>query len=139
VHLWEPRESGGLLVASHDGYQRLARPVRHERSLLLDGRTSLISDILEGDGVHEVEWRLHAAPHCRVRLDGKRCELTGRSHRLVVELDSALDWEVLTAQARGGWYSCCFNRRVPTTTLVGRAALRLPVRLQHTMTVTTCR
>jgi hypothetical protein len=124
-----------LLVASHDGYQRLSSPVRHQRSLALEGRTTLISDILEGDGVHEIEWRLHAAPHCEVRLDGNACVVEGRHHRLVVDLDRTLEWELLTAQGRGGWYSCCFNRRVPTTTLVGRATLRLPVCLDHTATV----
>jgi hypothetical protein len=135
VHRWEPGENGGLLVASHDGYQRLSSPVRHQRSLALEGRTTLISDILEGDGVHEIEWRLHAAPHCEVRLDGNACVVEGRHHRLVVDLDRTLEWELLTAQGRGGWYSCCFNRRVPTTTLVGRATLRLPVCLDHTATV----
>lgn len=136
VHCWEPRENGGLLVASHDGYSRLRQPVRHERSLLLDGRTAVIKDILEGDGLHHVEWRLHAAPHCQVRLYGGACELTGRSHRLMLELDETLAWELLTAQGRGGWYSCCFNRREPTTTLVGGATLRLPARLRHSVTVT---
>jgi len=135
VEQWEQTESGAVLAASHDGYARLSDPVTHSRRLVLDGRRLSIEDRLAGGAVHRVEWRLHVAPHCSVEVNGRSCEIVGQRHRLLLELDDALEWGLLTADPRGGWYSCCFNRREPTTTLVGVGQLALPARLHHTVTV----
>ena len=135
VRDWQPAEHGAGLSAIHDGYERLSDPVRHSRRFVLEGRRLTIEDVLEGRAVHGVEWRLHMAPHCSVEVNGRTCEILGRGHRLILQLDDALEWDLLTADPRGGWYSCCFNQRTPTTTLVGSGSLVLPTRLQHTVTV----
>jgi hypothetical protein len=50
-----------LLVASHDGYQRLPQPVTHQRWVLsMKNGFYLVRDVVQGQGKHqlEVSWRL---------------------------------------------------------------------------------
>jgi hypothetical protein len=135
VHNWQRTDRGAVLAASHDGYERLASPVTHRRTLVLDGGQLTIDDELEGSCVHDVEWRLHLAPGCQARLGAQVCEIVGRRHRVSLQLDQTLQWRALMGDAAGGWYSGFFNQRQQTTTLVGSARLALPVRLRHVLGV----
>src|SRR5690606_19318520 len=62
------------LSVHHDGYRRLPSPVRVWRRFLLDRtqKALAVEDLLEGEGVHVVTWRLHlAGTHARfVPLSG---------------------------------------------------------------------
>jgi Heparinase II/III-like protein/Heparinase II/III N-terminus len=135
VHGWHQTEREAVLMASHDGYERLADPVTHWRRLVLDAGHLTVDDELAGTGVHDVEWRLHLAPGCEAHLDGHSCDILGRRHRLSLQLDTSLRWELLVGEANGGWYSCSFNQRQETTTLVGSARLALPRHLRHVLTL----
>jgi Heparinase II/III-like protein/Heparinase II/III N-terminus len=58
---WISGETFSLFVGVHDGYSRLAPPVRHHRSVLaLNSGAFLVRDFLEGEGKHrwELSWRL---------------------------------------------------------------------------------
>ena len=134
VHEWRETENGAALAASHDGYERLAGSVTHRRRLVLAGGRLTVDDEL-GRGRAHVEWRLHVAPHCDVRIGPGQCDIIGRSHRLSLQLDDALRWSRLVGHPQGGWYSRAFNQRERTTTLVGTACLALPVRLDHVLQV----
>jgi len=135
VDEWEQTEQGAVLSASHDGYTRLADPLWHARTLRLKRGHLTVDDFLAGHAPHDVEWRLHMAPHCEVQLGERTCEIVGCSHRLSIQLDEALEWSLHVADAQGGWYSRSFNRRQPATTLVGKARLALPARLHHELRV----
>ena len=135
VHEWRETENGATLAASHDGYERLAGSVTHRRRLVLAGERLTVADELLGAGEHTLEWRLHVAPHCDVRLGPGQCDIIGRSHRVSLRLDDALRWSRLVGHPLGGWYSRAFNQRERTTTLVGTACLTLPVRLDHVLQV----
>jgi hypothetical protein len=54
----------------HHGYERLDRPVTHERSLRLNRATGLflIEDRLSGAGEHDVKWHFHLAPGVQAKL-----------------------------------------------------------------------
>jgi hypothetical protein len=129
VREWRITDTGAVLVASHDGYERLADPVTHERSLLLDAGRLVVEDLLRGSAPHDIEWRLHFAPHCTARLQGCTCDVATESHALEILLDGSLQWSLLRGQPLAGRYSPSFNRQEPTTTLVGTARAVLPCRL----------
>ena len=71
---WEPGAAADLVVAEHHGYQRLAQPVTHRRSVRFNKRSRfwLIEDELTGEGTHECAFRFHLAPglETRIRPDG---------------------------------------------------------------------
>lgn len=135
VHDWHPSEGGATLAASHDGYERLASPVTHRRTLTLDGGQLTVDDELDGEGEHDIEWRLHLAPGCVAKYVDDTCDVRADRHRLSIKLDTALQWDRVVADARGGWYSPAFNQREKTTTLVGSARLAMPTRLSHVVSV----
>jgi hypothetical protein len=135
VHEWSPTDNGARLVASHDGYERLTRPVTHKRTLILDAAGLTIADELAGTGVGAVEWRLHFAPDCRVHLGERTCEVAGTDHRVVLELAGPLEWRLAVGSDDGGWYSNRFNQRQEATTLIGSAQLNLPAHFEHTLQV----
>jgi hypothetical protein len=132
---WRVHERGAVLKASHDGYRRLADPVIHHRTLALDGGVLTIDDELAGGDVHDVEWRLHLGPQCAARIQADECQISGGRHRLTLQLDKALRWDLLVGASQGGWYSCHFNQRQKSVTVVGSGRLALPVTLQHVLRV----
>jgi hypothetical protein len=71
---WEPGEAADRVVAEHYGYQRLAQPVTHRRTVRFNkaDRYWLVEDELTGDGTHECVFRFHLAPglETRIRPDG---------------------------------------------------------------------
>ena len=71
---WESNTETDLVIAEQDGYQRLAQPVLHRRSVRFDKRRRfwLIEDELTGEGIHDFSFRFHFAPglETEVRPDG---------------------------------------------------------------------
>jgi hypothetical protein len=65
---WQVTPEQDRIVAEHSGYERLAEPVRHRRSVTLNklDRWWLIEDELYGEGTHEVAVRFHFAPGLEV-------------------------------------------------------------------------
>ena len=66
------RAGGATFVSgSHDGYYRLADPVRHHRTILrIDRRYWLMFDRLDAASGHEITLTLQTAPHVRVAERG---------------------------------------------------------------------
>ena len=58
---WETNDEFDCVVAEHDGYQRLAQPVTHRRSIRFDksNRFWLIADEFSGAGRHQLDTRFH--------------------------------------------------------------------------------
>jgi Heparinase II/III N-terminus/Heparinase II/III-like protein len=71
---WESNAEKDLVVAEHYGYQRLAHPVLHQRSVTFDKRRQfwLIEDELTGEGTHDFSFRFLFASglETKVRPDG---------------------------------------------------------------------
>ncbi len=61
VVAWESNSEFDLIVAEHDGYQRLTQPVTHRRAVRFDkkNRLWLIEDDFTGAGTHELVTRFH--------------------------------------------------------------------------------
>ncbi len=65
---WETNEKEDRLIGCHDGYLRLADPVRHTREICLrksEGKI-VVTDILECKERHLIERFWHFSEHCRI-------------------------------------------------------------------------
>src|SRR5690606_4456687 len=130
------------VVAFHDGYTRLADPVRHERRVRFDKRADLLEivDRLVCKGEHVVERFWHFAEDCRVALDGSSAISDDGKVRLRLEIDENDVEAVLrngSTQPIGGWVSRGFRRKSPAPTLVylsrisGGTTLRTRIRIER--------
>lgn len=116
------------LSAYHNGYQRLADPVRHRRIWrYTPGLAHLvINDELFCTGAHSIAIHWHFAPECIVQLQGR--SITARRDDVQVQLQCPAGLEPSLVSARDtpplGWYSSGFDVKYPTTTVVFAGAIR---------------
>jgi hypothetical protein len=123
----------------HRGYERLASPVSHARTLVLDtcAPRVLVRDRLDGAGEHALVWRFHLDPrviaHIEVAGDlgdpgdpgdnAVRLACDGRDVWLLPDAAAAR----FTLSLQPGWVSPSYGVKVPTTVVVWETRARLPV------------
>ncbi len=112
----------------HDGYQRLASPVRHERDAVLDisQQQLRVTDRLSGQGTHEVLQTWHFDPRWKPTLVGDLLTLVLDDQSLLhMQLDDKLQWALCCGDEVQpmGWYSRKLDQREPCWSLVGRGTL----------------
>jgi alkylhydroperoxidase family enzyme len=116
------------LTARHDGYKRLADPVRHRRTWRYHaGRSKLtITDELLCAGAHAVELYWHFAPECHVtqRRHVVTCERDGVRVTLLCPSGLAPRLVFGREQPPLGWFSPGFDAKVATTTAVFAGLIR---------------
>jgi hypothetical protein len=89
VERWITGETFDLLEASHDGYARLAPPVRHRRLVFfVKDRFWLVVDAMEGQGHRKLEILWHGPP-AGFELDA--------AHRALAVSNSSIDFAVVPA------------------------------------------
>lgn len=92
------------LILGHNGYQRLAHPVTVRRTFDLDhsAHALAISDVLTGDGAHEVEIPIHFAPGvtCRLLAAPGRAVVAASGRQFDVTWSDAAEWDVAVEPAR---------------------------------------
>jgi hypothetical protein len=110
------------LSAHHDGYRRLADPVRHRRMWrYTSGIAHLsITDELLCAGAHSIAIHWHFAPECIVELEGRT--VIARRGLVRVELSCPRGLEPALVRGRDapplGWYSSRFDVKSPAPTAV---------------------
>jgi len=107
----------------HHGYERLAHPVTHERSLQLNRATGLlvIEDRLSGSGEHELQWHFHLAPGVEAtRSSCELFELSTARGPLLLRADPALSGTV-----QDWWYSPSYGVRVSSQSLALRCQTKI--------------
>jgi len=71
---WQSNAGADVIVAEQYGYQKLAQPVTHRRTVRFDkqNRYWLVEDEMSGTGTHQFSFRIHFAPglETSVRPDG---------------------------------------------------------------------
>jgi hypothetical protein len=119
------------IQASHAGYQRLNRSLRHERSILFGKREMfwIIKDRLVSDSPHQIRQQFHFHPQCRLRkYKGNLFLVTLRSEEpvLCIKMDSLLDTSLHQGEEDpvAGWYSPTFGEKVPAITLKGEKGMQ---------------
>ena len=125
---WKPAGTAATVTGRHDGYRRLADPVTHCRTLVLDGRLRrlTIHDEIKAAGKHEVAACFHLAEQCQVdRLAPGRLRVDAGAGVVTMTMDPQLDVEVLAGgeQPIAGWVSRGYHRKTAGTTLVGRCRI----------------
>jgi uncharacterized heparinase superfamily protein len=122
----EDTEECVAVAGYHDGYQRLADPVKHWRELRLQKklRTLVITDRLECHGCHDVEMFFHFSAQCQVRQVGHSAfEAVNGNKRLGLHLDTQFQPTLYrgSEQPISGWVSHTFGVKKPAFTLIARA------------------
>ena len=113
--------------AEHDGYARRGRPVRHRRSVELDGGTRQLRvfDEVVSPQPHPCRLAFHLGPRIDAQLTGNVARLSwtagGIDRGAVLELPTALAWTAHRGETSPplGWYSAGFGHRQPAYTLIG--------------------
>ncbi|BDP43404.1 hypothetical protein DAETH_33730 (plasmid) [Deinococcus aetherius] len=143
AQLWEPREEGGRLVASHDGYERLLGAPVHQRELDLSGRLLSVTDHIGGRGRHHLRLHLHLHPDCEVQPespDAWRVSWPGGAlrvrfdGRLRVRCDQG-ETDPASGTTPLGWYSPRYGARQASPSLRATLTATLPVTLHTTLEV----
>jgi hypothetical protein len=130
-------------AAEHDGYQRLAVPARHRRSVRLDaeqGRLEVVDEV-GSDSPHRLRMAFHLGPTVTAELVGAEALLSWSTpdgpRSAVLALPPELTWTAHRGEQDPilGWYSPRLGARVPTTTLLGAGRCRSELRLASTLTI----
>ena len=116
-----------ILCARHDGYRRLADPVRHRRTWrYTSGIAHLsITDELLCASEHSIAIHWHFAPECTVGLEGQTVVARRGGVRVRLHCPQGLEPHLVTGRETPplGWYSPRFDVKVPLTTAVFAGAV----------------
>jgi hypothetical protein len=125
VSTWCSDASTDELVASHDGYRRLAEPVTHSRKIVFDRarRTWRIEDRLEGVGEHLVEVFFHPGVPFEVAEDSV-CLHAPRGDVWLFPPPAT------TLHVEDGWISRGYGLREPAKVLVYSKRGQVPMHLR---------
>jgi hypothetical protein len=107
---------------SHDGYQRLADPVRHVRNVRFDATTStlVVRDEVSARRPHHVELFWHFAPELNVRLTSSGLHARGKHFTLQMQaVGTDLKLELVRAAEHPplGWVSRNYESKEPCDVL----------------------
>jgi len=125
---------------AHDGYERLADPVRHMRSVRFDaaGRTLTVRDEIAGKKPHQAELFWHFAPGLDVRLNSGGLHVRGQRFALQMQAHGAdLKLELVRGNENPplGWYSRCYESKAPCDVLkITTVSSAVPVECRFTIT-----
>ena len=130
---WSTTDSGGKIVAAHDGYQRLASPVTHQRDVELDitQQQIIITDHVKAQAHHQVAIYFHFSEYCQdIRIEEGICYLTLSDNEIVITLPEQVKATLVQGVPNDdaqipsiGWLSRGYHQKVPITTLVLNAGI----------------
>ncbi len=132
-------EYGQLVEASHDGYDRLDKPVRHIRSILnTPGGSWQITDQFVGCGVHSFELNYHFHPEVILTKKNEGWIAERHGHRIRFELEMGrFQLHQGEEEPPLGWYSQAYNLKVPSPVLqVVRSGV--PTEIKFVTIITPC-
>lgn len=123
---WEPTPRGGKFTGEHDGYARLEDPVRHRRTVELDGETQqlVVIDELYATSKHLVRIFFHCAPECKVdECAPQQLRITNGQQTMLMQFDPSLEIKRLlgSKQPIGGWLSQGYHQKIPAPTIVAQS------------------
>ena len=132
---WSETPGEVRLLGGHEGYQRLASPVSHEREFVLQkGRDRLlIVDRLTGGGHRRLVSRFHLDPSVTPALQGEKVRLQAGGRDMWFMLLSAPEKTTLTIEP--AWVSPRYGHKVPTQCITVSCTTALPSRLAYAFAV----
>lgn len=122
---WRPTEYGGKVSGEHTGYDRLKDPVKHRRTVELEGSRSelTINDELTGKSEHDGEICFHFSEFCKVEEIRENVAIIRAPFGTVqLALDPRLEVKAHRGQENPifGWVSRGYHKKVPCPTIVGK-------------------
>jgi hypothetical protein len=119
---WESDAAQERFIGSHDGYMRLADPVRHRRNIVFDKQchTLTVEDNFACRGSHELEFNWHFSEACKVELAQHKAFISAGNARLEMTLPNC---DCLPVLALGqempprGWTSYRLDEKIPSPTI----------------------
>jgi len=124
VENWTMGSSFDLLVASHDGYTRLADPVVHRRYVFgLKSKFWLVLDTLDGQKNHRADVFWHLASDLHWQLQANSVLATWEQGGLALLFADTPGWSPCIQE---GWCSPVYGIRKKTDVLVFRHEAELP-------------
>lgn len=111
--------------AEHDGYQALADPARHIRTVRLDRAARVIDITDQLSGGHEIRVAFHLGPDVRAELSASSALLTWPGAHPAgaarMTLPPSLRWTLHRGESAPplGWYAAGLGRRSPACVLIG--------------------
>jgi hypothetical protein len=120
---WHTSPTKDIFEGWHDGYQRLADPVRHQRRITFDKirRRILIDDFLHMNGEHRIDLFFHCSEQCQVDRSNDGYVIARGGTRLILtlpELDGAGHrLHSGSSDPIFGWVSRRFDHKQPATTI----------------------
>jgi hypothetical protein len=115
-------EAEDRLLATHDGYKRLADPVGHQRQLRFDKERStlFVNDRMTCRGSHGMEIFWHFATDCDVRISDRVIVAQNSLAILTMTCPASLTPRIapLTDTSPLGWVSPSLDTKLPSTCVV---------------------
>ena len=109
---WIQGKHFDLLVANHDGYQRLAEPLIHRRWVLsLRKGVYLVRDIVEGQGRHKLDIAWHLGPEMQL-VEENVFRVKGASQGLAILPLQKSGW---AQEVRKDSWSPAYGQKAPIT------------------------
>src|SRR6266567_6178947 len=123
VEQWVQGQTFDLLVASHDGYQRLEPPVTHQRSVFsLRNGIYFVRDVVAGEGKHRLDVAWHLGQDLQLVEDGLY-RVKEASQGLALLPVQGHGW---AEEVRRESWSPAYGKKAPMTTLTFSADAALP-------------
>jgi len=111
---WIQGYSFDLMVASHDGYQRLAQPVTHRRWVVsLKNGLYLVRDLVEGQGRHRLDISWHLSQEMQL-VEQNVFRVKGASQGLALVPVQGHGW---AEEVRRAAWSPVYGQKAPMTVL----------------------
>ena len=116
---------GESVTGVHYGYENLARPLRHERTICFDKQKGVIKikDHLVTEGKHLIEIYFHLDSTCKIKPDSDtQFSILSPAGMLTLALTVGVESQIYFGDSvlPLGWQSRCYGQKEKTATLVGR-------------------
>jgi Heparinase II/III-like protein/Heparinase II/III N-terminus len=114
VERWIQGPGFDFVIASHDGYQRLAKPVIHRRHVFsLKNGVYLVRDMVEGEGMHRLDISWHLGQDVQL-VDQNLFRVKGASLGLALLPAAGHGW---AEEVRRESWSPVYGQKAPMTVL----------------------
>lgn len=140
VTTWESSADTDLVIAEHNGYQRLESPITHRRTIRFDKRERfwLVHDELAGAETHEFSFRFHVAPSLdtKVRPDGivEVCDKMNGARLLIVRQQPDRTTELeMEAALEPRYSSRDYGEKQPSVSVCWSARSPAPLRMEFVL------
>ena len=110
-----------ILEGSHDGYERLKKPVEHHRTIFFSGgRHFLIRDTFSGTGIHDFELNYHLHPEAAIdSVDSRWWVIKNGEAKIFIRLLSGSNFNLIIGQEKPplGWFSPAYGIKLKSGVL----------------------